>query len=647
MLNKQAKESLKRFQSEYTRSVEEEFAQVLSEREDLRLFFVNENRAYTDGKNIILDPAWNELFADTAALIQTEEYLGLDNMISSDRGTALRMVTRAQNIHETLHIIFSNFPGGIAADKRASTKVRATTLAMISNIIEDSFIEAAGCSEYDNMEPVLKWFRVAMCCSNIPSQGTIERAFSELPLGKAEEGNDPDGTENPEQALLEYLSYMGVWLLYPMAEPGGPGERISEYVGKTKELFLQGSACGNAGKRYTYTQKIFDVIEPLIPDVPDIDTKIMASILCGTGTHTGENASLEAFESKGRDAVITRKLFTGTDGTPSEEEEGKETVKAELVRLVNQFERDAKVSDSQFATPGGSTFVGAESFGAARLHNGIRIEIVRPELNMNLKKAYQNIYHENKLAINTYTYRFAQLLQAETDMQEGKQLFGSHIDSKRLGDVKNRYWSRRSRGVDVPDIAILLLIDGSGSMWGRLREGAMTAAVVLHEVLDKNGIPHAIVEHRAKYGEPLLEHKILVGFGYRKNDKYNILQLEADEGTREGLSLYWAERYLTQNTNAENRVILMISDGVPSHRTGEADYSPPISTKDTAIAAKRIDNRGTAVIAIALGENDYDDDNNYTFEQLKNIYPNVVSCTDTGKLPGQICSILSKLMDRY
>ena len=646
MLNTKAKESLKRFQTEYTRSVEEEFAQVLSEREDLRLFFINENQAYTDGKNIILDPAWKELFADTNALVQTEEYLGLGNMISSDRGTALSMVTRAQNIHETLHIIYSNFPAGIATDKRASNKVRATTLAMISNIIEDSFIEAAGCSEYDNMEPVLKWFRVAMCCSNIPSQGTIERAFSELPLGKAEEGNDPAGTESPEQALLEYLSYMGVWLLYPMAEPGEPGERITEYVESTKELFLQGSNCGNADTRCTYTQKIFDIIEPLIPDVPDIDTKVIELILCGTGTHTGENSSLEAYEGKGRDAVITRKLFTDTDGNPTEGEDEKETIKAELIRLVNQFERDAKISDSQFATPGGSTFVGAESLGAAKLHNGIRIEIVRPELNMNLKKAYQNIYHENKLAINTYTYRFTQLLQAEVDLQEGKQLFGSHIDSKRLGDVKNRYWSRRTRGVDVPDIAILLLIDGSGSMWGRLREGAMTAALVLHEVLDKNSVPHAIVEHRAKYGESLLEHKILIGFGYRKNDKYNILQLEADEGTREGLSLFWAERYLTQNTNAENRVILMISDGVPSHRTGEADYSPPISTKDTANAAKKIDNRGTTVIAIALDENGYDEDNNYTYELLKNIYPNVVSCTDTGKLPGQLLSILTKLMGR-
>ena len=110
------------------------------------------------------------------------------------------------------------------------------------------------------------------------------------------------------------------------------------------------------------------------------------------------------------------------------------------------------------------------------------------------------------------------------ETKEDKYAFGSGIASKMLGDTKKRYWYRNVQGVDVPDIAILFLIDGSGSMEGNRRDGAMVSSVILHEVLAKNNIEHAIVEHRAIFDEPLVEHNILIDFNYKPNDKYNIMQ---------------------------------------------------------------------------------------------------------------------------
>lgn len=72
----------------------------------------------------------------------------------------------------------------------------------------------------------------------------------------------------------------------------------------------------------------------------------------------------------------------------------------------------------------------------------------------------------------------------------------------------------------VPDIAIMLLIDSSGSMFGGRREGAIVSSVILHEVLKKTGIELMIVDHRAIYGEPVLQHNILVDLRYnQKNNK--------------------------------------------------------------------------------------------------------------------------------
>lgn len=176
-------------------------------------------------------------------------------------------------------------------------------------------------------------------------------------------------------------------------------------------------------------------------------------------------------------------------------------------------------------------------------------------------------------------------------------------------------------------------------MDGDRRESAMASSVILHEVLKKQGIAHSIVEHRAIYGEPEVRHNILVSFNSRDEEKYNILSLEAEEGTREGLSLYWAERYIAKNTSAEKRLIIVLSDGVPAHDAGyeTCEYYPPVSIKDTANAAVKIIKRGTDIIAVALA-----DDDDGCYGQLSEIYPSVVACTDLKRLTGQLLGVVTK-----
>jgi len=182
-------------------------------------------------------------------------------------------------------------------------------------------------------------------------------------------------------------------------------------------------------------------------------------------------------------------------------------------------------------------------------------------------------------------------------------------------------------------------------MHGERLQGALDTCVILHEVLRVNRVPHAIVEHRAHYGNACLEHKLLVSFTGRKEERYNLLGLEADEGTREGLTLYWAEKYLQNECPAEKKMIIMISDGAPAHSYRdnygrEKHYYPPVSIKDTALAVKKITRRGTEIIAIALstpGEND-------CYGQLKVMYNDVVACTDISKLTGQLLGVISKCL---
>ncbi len=624
-MNNEMAETLRLFQCDFNRGIEEDFARTLTENDNVRLFFVNENSAFTDGRNIVVDPAMDEVFADTRALERAEDFMKLPRSISKDPWYALRMITRGQNIHECLHIIYTDFPNPVLKDERSSTKARRKTLALISNIIEDAFIEAAGCSVYDNLELYLKFERLATLYGNTPSEGTVERAFKE-------ENSDREAP----LPLTEYLEYMGLFLLYPMVKLLGPPESISEYVEKTKQLFLDGSVCGNSGERFGYSQKIFDIIEPLIPESEEIiDDRALRKMLTGAKTHDGNPSAITNITSKGKDVVILRRMFTGLCGEPLPEAD----FGGQLMRILEGYENDKNAAMAILLTDTETIVTDGTEYDCHSIHKGIKIIETKPKPNLNLRQAYKNVYNKYHININSYNSRFTRLLKARIAVREEKKLFGAGISSKNLADTKKRYWYKNSEDMGIPDIAVLLLIDGSGSMEGDRREGAMASSVILHEVLKKQGISHSIVEHRAIYGEAEVQHNVLIGFNGRDEEKYNILSLDADEGTREGLSLFWAERYIAKNTSAEKRLIIVLSDGVPAHDSGDetCEYYPPVSVKDTANAAAKIIKRGTDIIAVAL---DNDDDGCY--EQLSEIYPSVVACTDLKRLTGQLLGIVTK-----
>ena len=120
---------LKEFQCDYNRSLEENFAQTFAEDELVRLFFINENQAFTDGRNIVVDPAAANLYYDTQALKKTSEYLGWPGYILADTWNALRIITRAQTIHECLHLLYTEIPSAAVRDPRCNTRIRRKVMA--------------------------------------------------------------------------------------------------------------------------------------------------------------------------------------------------------------------------------------------------------------------------------------------------------------------------------------------------------------------------------------------------------------------------------------------------------------------------------------------------------------------------------------
>lgn len=631
----QAKKLLEQFQCEYNRELEENFAKTLAENERARLFFINGNGAFTDGRNIVVDPAADELFCDTPALEDIRKYLKWPAVVFADPWNVLRLVTRAQTIHECLHLLYSDFPPPVTRDSLCATKNKKKVMGQIANIMEDCYIEAVGCSCYDNMEFYLKFGRINHLFARHPDEGTAQKVMEPDKLEKQWKDPEKKAQEMKKMALLlEYLNHMCTLVLYPMLEPGEPSAEVQPYVEATKELFFQGSVAPSCKERYAYAQKIFQIILPLIPDdALDIPHTKLDDLLSDPKTHEG-NSSVGGEAHEGRSQVVTVRLFTNLDGTPRDDAVPLEQLMAEL----EKFAREKNVALQIVLDPGKFLKFTGSQYDCSVLHKDIHINENHPKIDMNLRKAYLNIYHKYKVNINSYNSRFVQLLRSRVPTREDKYLFGSGIASRMLGDPKKRYWYRMVEGMDVPDMAILLLIDGSGSMRGPRLQAAREAAVILHEVLKDQGMPHAIVEHRARFEDPEVDMNVLVDFAGRDQEKYNLMQIDAYGDNRDALALFWAERYMHQQTSNEYKLLLVLSDGLPVHEYDE--YFPPVSTKDTANAVKKIMKRGTDIVAVSLDDEDSFD----CYDCLKEIYPNLIGCNDLTRLTGQLLGVIARLL---
>lgn len=640
-MDKEAKKILKQFQNEIIRLNEENFAQILSEKDDVKLFFINEDQAFTDGTNIVVDPSFGDLFCDRVGLQKICDFLKWDFEEFFDMWNALSIITRAQTIHECLHLLYSDFPSPVLSDLKCDTKLKKMLMSNIHNIIEDAYIEAVGCSVYDNMEYYLKFSRIGDIFVSKKIESTSTKVFKK-DVEDLSQNTGEDEEKKREQIrkfeiLTDYLNYMGFFLLYPMFEQPEPSSEISEYVKKTKQLFIDGSFAPSPAQRYDYVGRIFDVVMPLLPEIEDTQNLNFTRTLFGHAQKEYQASMIGAKQRKGKSQAVVVRLFANRDLSPRQSETPLEAFLGELKEFSKLRDRSMSLLADIGKLPYTLVYKGSD-YGANPVHTKIKINEIHPKINLGLKTAYGNIYKKYRIHINSYHNKFEEIMKMNIPTRETKLPFGSGIDSKMLADLKKRYWYKNTPEVEVVDLSVILLIDGSGSMWGKRIENAMKSAIILHEVLKKQGIEHAVVEHRAISGKAEMDINVLLSFGAREEEKYNLMQLHSEDTNRDALALLWANKYIQTHSKGQKKLMIVISDGLPFHDYD--DYSPPVSIKDTANTVKKIINQGTDIVAIALD----DGESLGCYEDLKEIYPNLVSCNDLNRLTAQLLDVVKKMI---
>ena len=706
MLSEEHKRILERF-SKYSRDSEELFAKMLSENHELKLYYINEGKAYTDGNKIIVDPSMWELFADRDKLKKIGEYLKWPKSILSDPENALQIITRFQTIHECLHLIYTDFPLPVASDTLPTNQLEQSILATIANIIEDAYIEAAGCSAYDNMKFYLRFGRVsAVFVEDNDKAESIEEKENRLATLSE--------FDKKMELLKEYMNYFISTILYPIAPPKNPTNCLKPYIDKSAPLFKAGCINALPSERYKKAQEIFMLIRPLIPSEKELqkanegknsdsstntNTNISTPppMLNGSDTHSPKNNPMPK-PHKGKPQEVIKSPFgiisINEENKTASKKSNEEPVEKTPLELLNEelqknteenmgfdlFETRNEDSESisipkeaipehiisldvsedeikafidelaslkadmestgQAEKKDYHIYIPASDYKGSTSHKGITIDEFHPAPDKSFKEKYEAIYKKFKSSIDSYAGKFLELIKTSRTIKESGYQFGSGIVSSKFGDSKKRYWYRNQLEIDTPDLAVLILIDGSGSMSGDKQAKAMESALILHEVLKRQDIPHSIIEHNAPGATNKININILLDFFAKEDDKLNILKVDANYCNRDGLALLWAERHLAK-IQSETKLLLVISDGQPYHPTRDesTDYRGLPAISDTTKIVKQITKRGINVIGIAL-----ENETSRCYDSLRAIYPTLLKCDNlkelTKKLLGTISNVL-------
>lgn len=209
----------------------------------------------------------------------------------------------------------------------------------------------------------------------------------------------------------------------------------------------------------------------------------------------------------------------------------------------------------------------------------------------------------------------------KSDMRTGsnkRKFSGKKFRAEKLVNRDYRYFENTATKRDIPETAVGILIDQSGSMYGKQIECARYAAMGMYKTLAK--LEHfnvAVYGHTGGYDEVIINRYI--DFGFKPKKPIEMLAgMYADGGNIDEIAVTaLGERLKSQM--ADKKIMIIISDGLPHSLIGHAETR----LRDLV---KRYVKEGIHVFVAALGSDK---------ANIDKIYEDVsfIDITDPSELP--------------
>lgn len=304
--------------------------------------------------------------------------------------------------------------------------------------------------------------------------------------------------------------------------------------------------------------------------------------------------------------------FEGEDASASKSaEKGKEeALEAEL----ESIKADAVKEEAEKLAEGELKKEFARESG---YRDDIPLKVIRPTIPEDAETKYQDLKHELGPAIKTASRMLAREIEDRKlgEIQHGK-IYGRALDQNCLSRLTGGKMMSKRLPEDKPDMAVMCLVDESGSMAGGTRiPSAINAAFVVNGFCEELSLPLSIYGHSERFhGNCAVEMRSYREFGFDGDKKAakRLLGIDARENNRDG----YAIRFCTERLKKRDehiKLFLIVSDGQPAANA----YCGKPAIEDTRRAVIEAKKAGAIVVAAGIGSDSANIRDVYASDSMK------------------------------
>ena len=255
------------------------------------------------------------------------------------------------------------------------------------------------------------------------------------------------------------------------------------------------------------------------------------------------------------------------------------------------------------------------------------------------KKRYEDEHHELDLIVKRFLKEFLKEIQDRQlgDTQTGLYA-GKRFNARAAYRYDKRVMSNKIAPEDIPDMAVGILIDSSGSMYGEKISYARKCAYITYSFCQALAIPCFVIGHTTQ-GSSVKLMNVVDEASLDGKDAQRIFELTNDDCNRDGYALRYCLGRLRKIV-ADQKIMLIISDGRPNHN----GYGYQTGKEDIQDAVRKGVKDGISTIAAAIDD----------AETIKTLYQDGISpkyaaeyldLSDLQKLPKAFVKILKSMLE--
>lgn len=435
-----------------------------------------------------------------------------------------------------------------------------------------------------------------------------------------------------ENLILEYAKYG----TYNVGESTPAAEKYLEKMQEVESLIDAAILMDSYAERWDVVNQLVLFLWPFIrdqfPDNPPEQSGNGSSAASGSGANSNaQNSSGSPQAGNGTSDAEPSVNNAPAPPTPEEVQKALEDMENELGKAMNQapapVNGSGKAIDVSELSPTAASSSGMnclpqilQSLSEEQAARQVQKELNREEMdairNMNVplvhknisltikrdntpnEEKYSRISNEIAPVVRNLVSQMRSLLREmnEECIQHHKRM-GPMVEATEAYRPDRSFFAKKKLPEDLPDMALCVLIDQSGSMYGEKLECAIRTAILLEQFADALDIPLMIAGHNVSWHS--VDLRIFTDFlsAMTKKDRYSLAGITDGGCNRDGLPIRACANLLAQRQE-KVRLMVIISDGAPH----DADYCGEKARKDISDTVAEFRRKGLLIYGAAIDD---------------------------------------------